>query len=288
LGLERKEKLVMPFTLIKGTFHVVGYSPDGDSIRFQARDNANWNKLGGPPVSLNGRNHAQLRLEAIDTLETHYQGSHQPLELALAALNSLMDNLNIENLMWNPSHTMVTSASDGVDGYILSREVEPNHRPVSFAFAGDTERADGSEVYLEKPLLKESVNYKQLAAGMAYPTYYRGLFSDLRKALTEAAQNARSAGLGIWPQDKTETGAPISGLQSIEEDHLLLPKLFRRLAEHLEGGGSIDGFKNFLASKQEKIIIIPTVHPTHFDTVVEIDGNVVKLTFPPESIMFDP
>lgn len=26
----------MPFFLIKGTFHVVGYQPDGDSIRFQA------------------------------------------------------------------------------------------------------------------------------------------------------------------------------------------------------------------------------------------------------------
>ena len=31
----------MPFFIIKGTFHVLGYSPDGDSIRFQADDDAN-------------------------------------------------------------------------------------------------------------------------------------------------------------------------------------------------------------------------------------------------------
>ena len=75
----------MPFHLIKGTFHVVGYSPDGDSIRFKADDRTNWNMLSGPPVELNARDHAQLRIEAIDTLETHYQGHRQPLKLAKKA-----------------------------------------------------------------------------------------------------------------------------------------------------------------------------------------------------------
>ncbi len=64
----------MSFNLIKGTFHVVGYSPDGDSIRFQANDRNKWNLLEGPPVQPNARGHVQLRIEAIDTLETHYLG----------------------------------------------------------------------------------------------------------------------------------------------------------------------------------------------------------------------
>jgi len=63
----------MAFFLIKGTFHVKGYSPDGDSIRFRARNPDNWKKLSGPAVALNARGHAQLRIEAIDALETHYQ-----------------------------------------------------------------------------------------------------------------------------------------------------------------------------------------------------------------------
>jgi endonuclease YncB( thermonuclease family) len=277
----------MPFTLIKGTFHVVGYSPDGDSIRFQAIDNQLWERLSGPPVTLNGRGHAQLRLEGIDTLETHYLNSHQPLEYALAALSSLMVDFGIVNVIWNASHTMVTSASDGADGYILSRQVEDNHRPVAFAFSGTTERDDGSQVFLDDNLLEESVNYRQLAAGMAYPTYYKGLFPDLRNSLTAAVQNARSAGLALWPSDRTEVGAEIHGQQSIEEDHVVLPKLFRRLTEHLEGGGSIAGFQQFLESKQEGILIIPTAHATHLDTVVEVTGLTVRMTVPPEHIMFD-
>src|SRR5215211_7236168 len=171
----------MPFTLIKGTFHVVGYSPDGDSIRFQARDNNLWKLLTGPPVTLNGRGHAQLRLEAIDTLETHFMNSHQPRQFALAALNSLLVNLGITNVVWNQSVTVVLSATDATEGFVLAREIERNHRPVAFAFRGDPGRPDGTPITLREPLLRQSVNHKQLADGMAYPTYYKGLFPDLRK-----------------------------------------------------------------------------------------------------------
>jgi endonuclease YncB( thermonuclease family) len=277
----------MPFTLIKGTFHVVGYSPDGDSIRFQAVDNALWQKLDGPPVTLNGRGHAQLRLDAIDTLETHFMNSHQPREFALAALNSLLNDLGIENVVWNSSVTTVISASDATEGYILSREVEKNHRPVAFAFSGDPGQPDGSEIFLEEELLVQSVNFQQIAAGMAYATYYKGLFPDLRNVFSAAVQNARSAGLGLWPSDVTQVATAIHNQQQLEEDIVIMPKLFRRLTEHLQGGGSIDNFKQFLESKQEGIFIIHTAHATHFDTVVKVKNHTVRLKVPPEDIIFE-
>jgi hypothetical protein len=277
----------MPFTLIKGTFHVVGYSPDGDSIRFQALDNNLWKLLAGPPVSLNGRGHAQLRLEAIDTLETHFMNSHQPRQFALAALNSLLVNLGITNVVWNQSVTVVLSASDATEGFILAREIEKNHRPVAFAFRGDPGRPDGTQIVLKGPLLSQSVNHKQLADGMAYPTYYKGLFPDLREVLTTAAQNARSAGIGLWPSDRTELATQIQNQQQLEDDIVILPKLFRRLTEHLQGSGSIVNFKEFLASKQEGIFIIPTAHSTHFDTVIEVVDQTIKMLVPPEHIIFE-
>ena len=51
----------MPFHIIRGTFHVKGYSPDGDSIRFKADNKSHWGLLSGPPAKLNGHDHAQLR-----------------------------------------------------------------------------------------------------------------------------------------------------------------------------------------------------------------------------------
>src|SRR5262245_54818029 len=126
----------MPFTLIKGTFHVVGYSPDGDSIRFKADNRQNWDLLDGPNVELNAKEHAQLRVEAIDTLETHFQGHHQPLSLAKAAMNFLLSELGIKDVKFNEAGTKVVSARDATRGYILSRKAEGNHRPVSLVFAG--------------------------------------------------------------------------------------------------------------------------------------------------------
>lgn len=192
----------MPFHLIRGTFHVVGYSPDGDSIRFQADDREQWKLLDGPPVDLNARGHAQLRIEAIDTLETHYQGHHQPLKLANKALRFLLDELGIKKVKFDQNGKVI-SARDGTRGYILSRKVEKNRRPVSFVFAGEAEEEDGAPVFLRPDRLEDSVNYKSALAGLAYPTYYTGLFSDLRKKITAAVTQARKGGgKGFGPRTR--------------------------------------------------------------------------------------
>jgi hypothetical protein len=277
----------MPFLVIKGTFHVVGYSPDGDSIRFQADNEAHWAKLAGPPVTLNARRHAQLRFEAIDTMETHYRNMHQPLILATRALDFLLQGLGITDVQWDVLRTRITEANDGTEGYIISRIVEPNRRPVAFVFTGAPPAADGSSIFLDVDLLRQSLNYQSLAAGLAYPTYYKGLFPDLRTALTEASNHARQVNLGIWSEDRTNTGFAVKGPESISEEHVILPKLFRRLAEYLEVGGSVVGFKEFLELKAEGITIISAAHFTHFDTVVEVDGNVVRMTEPPENLVFE-
>ena len=68
----------MKYLLIKGSLHVVGYSPDGDSMMFKAANPALWDGLDKEDNSLflekltkeNGA--VQLRLEGIDALETHY------------------------------------------------------------------------------------------------------------------------------------------------------------------------------------------------------------------------
>jgi len=277
----------MPFIVIKGTFHVEGYSPDGDSVRFMADNREHWAKLSGRTAELNAKDHAQLRFEAIDTLETHYLNMHQPLELATGALERLLKGLNITNVEWNEARTKVTAANDGTEGHILSREVEENGRPVAFVYAGTPLEEDGSEIFLDADRMSESLNQQALEEGFAYPTYYKGLFHDLREALTETVARAREAKRGVWAEDRTNAGFEVVGLDSITNEHVILPKLFRRLAEYLQAGGSVGGFKEFLKAKEEEIIVISTVHPTHFDTVVEVEGNRVRMTERPENLIFE-
>ncbi|MDD5267123.1 MAG: hypothetical protein PHO08_08335 [Methylococcales bacterium] len=277
----------MAFHLIKGTFHVVGYSPDGDSIRFQADDRGNWNLLDGPPVGLNAKGHAQLRIEGIDTLETHYLGHHQPLELANEATHFLLDTLGIKKAKFDKAGAKVVSAQDGTKGYILSRKTEKYRRPVAFVFAGDAKEADGAQVFLRPDRLEESMNYKSALAGLAYPTYYSGLFSDLRKKLTSAVNKAQKGhGKGVWPQDKTTKGFTVSSLASVTDEEVILPKLFRRIINFMGDGGGIDGFKDFLAANPDPVMELKTGHFTHLDTFVEVTGNKVKLTVEPENLVF--
>lgn len=276
----------MPFFVIRGTFHIKGYSPDGDSIRFHALDEDNWAKLGGRAVSLNGRRHAQLRLEAIDTLETHFGSEHQPMALAIQAMEFLLTGLGVTGLQTDARWTRAQEAQDGTEGYILSRTTEKNGRPVAFVYPGVPSESDGSKVFLTADRMRKSINYQSLAAGLAYPTYYTGLFPDLRVACTEVVREARQAGLGVWAVDRTNTGFAVKNLDSITEEHVILPKLFRRLATYLEGGGSVDGFKKYLEVLAEDVLIIPTAHYTHFDTVVEVNGDTVRMTELPENLMF--
>lgn len=277
----------MPFFAIKGTFHIEGYSPDGDSVRFMADNKDHWSKLSGSTAELNAKDHAQLRFEAIDTLETHYEDTHQPLELATGALEHLLEGLGITDVEWNETRTRVTAANDDTKGYILSRAVEDYGRPVAFVYAGDLPEADGSEVFLDVDRMRESLNHRALEDGVAYPTYYEGLFHDLREAMTQTVGRARQAGRGVWAVDRTNSGFEVDGLASIADEHVVMPKLFRRLVEYLKGGGSVAGFEEFLKAKDEEIIVIPTVNPTHFDTVVKVEGDTVRLTELPENLLFE-
>lgn len=275
----------MSFTLIRGTYHVRGYKPDGDSVRFMARDELNWRKLRGR-VALNVRGHAQLRLEAIDTLETHYAGQHQPLGTATRALDFLMHELGIAAAHFDPLMMNTVDAEDGIPGYIVTRQVERFGRPVVFAFAGDPPEDDGATIVLAPDRLRESLNFKSLAEGLAYPTYYAGLFPDLRAVLSEAVRCARAARRELWSDDVTTAGFEVNDLTDITERHVILPKLFRRLTDFLRGGGSVEGFKSFLEALEEEIVILSTGHFTHFDTVSDVQGREVKMTVKPEEIVF--
>ena len=276
----------MSFILIKGTFHIVGYQPDGDSIRFHADNPEVWKWFTKQPVELNARQHAQLRIEGIDTLETHYENHHQPLKFARAATRSLLAGLGIKNVKLTKSGLGVKSAKDGTRGYLVSAKAEGHGRPVAFVFAGDSSEADGTEITLEPQRLDQSLNYQLARAGLAYPTYYSSLAPELRDKLTTAVVAARAAGAGLWPKDKTLTGANLSSLWWITSREIILPKLFRRTVVHLSAGGIIAGLPAFLAAHPDPVKDLTTGKWTRFDKLIALAGQRVRLTVAPENLVF--
>lgn len=284
----------MPFTLIKGRFHVRGYSPDGDSIRFEPENADLLRGLDGFPPKLNARGHAQLRIEAIDGLETHYTPTgggvyHQPKRWADAAADRLIDFVGIADVQWDDARKTVLAADDGKPGFILARSVEKNGRPVAFVFAGRFRKRDGSSIHLTSAQLTDSFNRAALKEGLAYPTYYKGLFGELRESLTGATVEAREAGRGLWPDDRTFDGFNATGLEVLTTGVHVLPKLFRRLCDYMVGTGAAIGFKKKLSQSREPVLDLQTRNFTHFDTFVEQeeDGVRIRLTRRPEELVFD-
>ena len=284
----------MPLYLIKGQYRIVHSEPDGDSVHFFP-DNAEAFTSLHLAAHLGAGGAAQLRLDAIDALETHYTPAahgartlHQPLDLAHAAGERLLGLLGFTEVV-RDGETVTSATPDATPGYILTRFADKYGRPVSLAYAGPTDQPDLQPVFTDVGLLRTSVNYRLLTEGLVYPTFYSQLYPDLRAALTAAAADARAAKAGVWASDATTSGATIQTLADLTDRLVIMPKLFRRLAEYFALGAgdvSLAGFLAFLASHDDRIYVISDAHATGFDTVVAVDGQTVRLTHDITDLIF--
>jgi hypothetical protein len=70
----------------------------------------------------------------------------------------------------------------------------------------------------------------------------------------------------------------------------ILPKLFRRLAEHLAldetGKVNLAGFPAFLAAHNDRLFTVPAGQATSLDTLIRRRGQTLTLALPPEQIVF--
>ena len=180
--------------------------------------------------------------------------------------------------------------ADDRRGFILTRGADRYGRCVALVGRADAPATSGEQVFVEVALLRETANHRLITSGLAYPTFYTQLYVDLRNDLAEQAQAARAAGAGVFADDRTQSGVTVESLATLTDNAVILPKLFRRLAEYLQlsdGDLSLAAFSEFVAQQADLVWIVPTGEKTGFDTVVAVDGQTVKLTRPPEELVFE-
>jgi hypothetical protein len=100
--------------------------------------------------------------------------------------------------------------------------------------------------------LRSSYNHHALTEGLAYATYYEGLFNDLRIGLTAAVDQARAANRGIYAIDATNSGIDASSLRVLTEERAIMPKLFRRLLEYMVNYGTAVGSRRSSSSRTNR------------------------------------
>jgi hypothetical protein len=287
----------MPMLVIAGEYRIVGAAPDGDSVRFYPDDPTQWDLIPtAAKVKRNTSGGAQLRMDGIDSPETHYmvEGKtlHQPLGLAQDAAAALLRWLGFTSVSRNDRETVIDAEPMATRGYVMTRQVDVYGRCVAFVGRGDAPAPSGTMLHVTPTMLRRTANYRQLLTGMAYPTYYRKLYHDLRDTMTTAVATARQRGRGVWPRDVTRSGLVVKGLDHLDEDAVVMPKLYRRLATYLalaDGDERVDGFVDYLDREDDRVFVRSTEQFTSFDTVVRVDiqRNSVCMTTDPEDLIFE-
>jgi endonuclease YncB( thermonuclease family) len=285
----------MPMLCLAGTFPVTGTEPDGDSLRFRPDDADGWTQVPGPhKVRTNASGAAQLRMDAIDALETHYtpQGGHQlhqPLDLAHAAAAELLKWIGFRGVQ-RDGEKVTAVDRDELPGFILTGGADLYGRCVALVGRGDPPAAGGGMIHVDVALLRKTANHRLIDTGLAYPTFYSKLYVDLRSHLAKRAAAARDAGKGVFARDRTQKGVEVKSLATLTDDAVILPKLFRRLTDYLHLNAddpSLAGFSTFLSQQDDQLWVIPTAEKTSFDNVVAVSGQTVRLTRLPEELVFD-
>src|SRR4051794_13360749 len=138
---ERCQSGRMPMTMVKGSYRIEGASPDGDSVRFYPQDPGVW-ASAGIAVRTNSTGGVQLRLDAIDALETHYTPPHtrspwrQPADLGDGSATALLDLLGFRNVVRDDRGYVTSATPEQTPGYILTRFADKYGRAVATAFPG--------------------------------------------------------------------------------------------------------------------------------------------------------
>ena len=275
------------YKVVAGTFHVKGFQPDGDSIRFQANKPENWDFFQWETEADKLTKKKQLRVESIDALETHYEGYHQSRAFALAALELLLDMLNIKSVTYSLSMTQIVDADDGKAGFIASASTDRFGRPVSYLFPKTAQLTDGAIMDSATLPIEDSLNFQLAREGLVYPTFYTTtdrLFAEkIRAVVTRARKTTR----GIWSIDRTPDFTLLD-IRTLQEDVLVMPKLFRRLVSFFDNYSDFGKLGEYMTKQRDNLVLWDGTKKKSLADLMKISGRRLQMKTPVEDILFSP
>jgi endonuclease YncB( thermonuclease family) len=275
------------YKVIAGTFHVKGYQPDGDSIRFQATNPIHWDFFAWPTTVAKLSKRKQLRVEAIDAMETHYEGYHQPRPFALAALESLLELLGITSVIYSIGFTKIVDAADGKPGFIASGCIDRFGRPVSYLFPKKAPLTDGAVMDSSQLPMEESINFKLAREGLVYPTFYTTTDRTFAEKIRAVVRRARSTKRGIWSIDRTSDFS-LWDVRTLQEDILIMPKLFRRLVAFIDSYADFAKLEDYMKKQRDNLQLWDGTKKKSLADLMKFTGRQIQMKTPVEDILFSP
>jgi len=268
---------------LRGELVVLGKDPDGDSVRFvpDTPDLLGDLRRGFRVEPSQEDGSVQLRLDAIDSPETGYQGRAQPL--GRCARDALLDELGFRDVRWEDG-AVARARPERRPAAVLSALADPYGRPVAFLVVGDDLPEDGDWTPVGAELLGRTANVAQLRSGAAYLTLYDSTPAPLRRRLRAVAQEARDDRRGVWDDDRTERFRLGDAEDLAPGGQLVLPKLFRRATQYLESRRRGETLPRWLRRRERAgdpvndVAVLPGGEERALDELLEQDGREVSFT----------
>lgn len=291
----------------RGRTAVKDRSPDGDTIAIFVTDRTQQNHLKSLGVKFKNDGAVTVRLQDIDTLETHFGGFHQPRRFADGATDFMLGFSGVRDVVWDSGRTKITSAKEAEGVKLLVSGVDGYGRVIGYLVPAREDMPEG-DVELTPELWDKTYNAHAIREKWAYPMFYADADGKNDLALLrhkmEVATAARVSGEGIYSEDVLLKGAAIMSVKDLENNLVLYPKIFRRLINYDNSGGKLDnmhGFLKYLANNPDPLLLfsaevlaghgVPKESNLHEVLEVETreDGKqYLKLTVPPEFLVFKP
>jgi endonuclease YncB( thermonuclease family) len=276
---------------LHGDLVIVGKSPDGDSIRFhpdrpealRVIDGAfRLFKAGGNELR-NRDGTVQLRLEGIDTPETHFEALAQPLgDPARDAL--LADaGFDLDTIRFDDRQLVATAVPATTRATIFTRAAEQNGRVVAYLANEDAlPGEDAAWTRVDETSLLATYNARLLKRGDAYLTLYTTTPALHRWVLRELSAEARAADRGVWAADRSDDFRLDDQSAIGPTGQLILPKLFRRASHWLRARdrhGDTRGFLDWLrASRENDHLVLGEALEVALSAVLEERRDRVSFT----------
>lgn len=274
------------FIAVRGEYTIERTEPDGDTVRFRPVDAAMLKEyVSGAVFEKDGS--IRLRFMGIDAPEMDSHGFRQPL--APEARDFMLTCLGFAGVEFDKQGRVTSTHAARPASILVLPFLDVQGRPLCLVFDGQAGTWPNDQpVPVEEVPLEESVNFKLLQKGLAYPAIYDVVQPQVRELLRDAANEARRAGGGVWKTDSTASFR-LRERRDIEEQ-LVHPALFRAATKFAGNRESFSPEEFLLWFGEEdgrQRISLPDGEKKRFADVASSEGDRVHVGVDLTEVVFE-
>jgi hypothetical protein len=158
---------------------------------------------------------------------------------------------------------------------------------VSYLFPKTAKLIDGTVMDSATLPIEDSLNFQLAREGLVYPTFYTSTDRTFAEKIRAVVARARTTKRGIWSIDKT-ADFTLLDIRTLQEDILVLPKIFRRLVGFFEGYSDFAKLSEYLKKQKDNLVLWDGTKKKSLADLMTIEGRTIRMKTPVEDILFNP